>query len=58
VNSKARSVHGHEMVLREGIFHKCDVTRVCVRGYEIYVLELCQPFAADLCVDLFEHTPL
>jgi len=46
------------MVLREGIVHNCDVIRVCVRYYELYVLELCQLFSADLYAELFEPTPL
>jgi len=29
-----------------------------MRYYELYVLELCQVFAADLYVELFEPTPL
>ena len=46
------------MVLGEGIVHKCDVIIVCERYYEIYVLELCQLFAADLYAELFEPTLL
>ena len=57
-SSKAHFAHGHKMVLGEGIVHKCDVIIVCERYYEIYVLELCQLFAADLYAELFEPTPL
>ena len=55
---KAHSVLGHKKVVREGIVSKCDVIRVCVRYYELYVIELCQLFAADLYAELFEPTHL
>ena len=32
--------------------------KVCVRYYELYVIELCQLFAADLYAKLFVPTPL
>jgi hypothetical protein len=58
VNSRAHSALGHKKVVKEGIVCKCDVIRICVRYYEIYVLELCHTFAADLYSELFEPTPL
>jgi hypothetical protein len=48
----------HGKFIREDIVRKCDIVRVCVRYYELYVLELCQLFAADLYTELFEPTPL
>ena len=57
-SSKPHSALGHKKVVREDIVHKCDVIRVCVRYYEIYVVELCQLFAADPYAELFEPTPL
>jgi len=55
---KAHSALGPKKVVREGIVRKCDLIRVWVRYYEIYVLELYQFFAADLYAELLEPTPV
>jgi len=51
---KVHPAFGHKMFVREDIAHNGDVMTVCVRYYELYVLELCQLFAADLYAELFE----